>query len=199
MSGHPSWQPIATAPRGVDTPFLGSDGETISVTWAGWSDNAKPVYVRGDWVSWKPTHWMPLPEMPGRDGDDVIHTPNPNEVREMLRAMQAGELTVSRGVELLDMWLAGNYSNDQLPPVRFDLIEEDSMPVEIIDRLRAELAALSNEQQMRRMTEARNAELIAQRDSLLSAIRLAEPVMEALAGPMRLAEFRDAAAKGGAA
>lgn len=60
------------------------------------------------------------------------------EMREMLRAMQAGELTVSRGVELLDMWLAGNYSDDQLPPVRQDLIEEDAMPVEIIDRLRGE-------------------------------------------------------------
>lgn len=28
-------------------------------------------------------------------------------IRNMLRAMQNGELTVSRGVELVDMWLAG--------------------------------------------------------------------------------------------
>lgn len=66
--------------------------------------------------------------------------PDASEVREMLRAMQAGELTVSRGVELVDMWLAGNYSDDLLPTVRQDLIEEDSTPVEIIDRLKAELA-----------------------------------------------------------
>lgn len=66
-----------------------------------------------------------------------------SEMRQMLSAMQAGELTVSRGVELLDMWLAGNYSDDQLPPVRQDLIELDALPVEIIDRLKAELAAMT--------------------------------------------------------
>lgn len=71
--------------------------------------------------------------------------PNFREMREMLRAMQAGELTVSRGVELLEIWYAGNYSDDMLPPVRQDLIEEDSMPVEIIDRLKSELAALKQD------------------------------------------------------
>ncbi len=50
-----------------------------------------------------------------------------SEIREMLRSMQSGELTVSRGVELVDMWLAGNYSNDQLPPARNEL-GEDEMP-----------------------------------------------------------------------
>src|SRR5574343_449001 len=58
------------------------------------------------------------------------------QMREMLRAMQAGELTVSRGIEILEMWNAGNWNDDMLPPVRQDLIEEDSMPVEIIDRLK---------------------------------------------------------------
>jgi hypothetical protein len=57
------------------------------------------------------------------------------EMREMLRAMQAGELTVSRGIEILEMWEAGNWNDSMLPPVRQDLIEEDSMPVEIIDRV----------------------------------------------------------------
>ena len=61
--------------------------------------------------------------------------PDFRQMREMLRAMQAGELTVSRGLEILDMWWAGNWDDDMLPPVRQDLIEEDSMPVEIIDRL----------------------------------------------------------------
>lgn len=62
------------------------------------------------------------------------------EMREMLRAMQAGELTVSRGIEILEIWEAGNWNDDMLPPVRQDLIEEDSMPVEIIDRLKQQLA-----------------------------------------------------------
>lgn len=60
------------------------------------------------------------------------------EMREMLRAMQAGELTVSRGIEILETWADGNWNDKMLPPVRQDLIKEDSMPVEIIDRLRAE-------------------------------------------------------------
>ena len=62
---------------------------------------------------------------------------NFREMREMLRAMQAGELTVSRGIEILEMWSAGNWNDNMLPPVRQDLIEEDSTPVEIIDRLKA--------------------------------------------------------------
>lgn len=64
-----------------------------------------------------------------------LERPNFRQMREMLRAMQAGELTVSRGIEILDMWWAGNWNDDMLPPVRHDLIEEDSMPVEIIDRI----------------------------------------------------------------
>lgn len=59
------------------------------------------------------------------------------EMREMLRAMQNGELTVSRGVELLDMWLAGNYNDNLLPPVREGL-GEDEMPWGRIDKLTKE-------------------------------------------------------------
>lgn len=59
------------------------------------------------------------------------------DMREMLRAMQNGEMTVSRGVELLDMWLAGNYTNDQLPPIREGL-GEDEMPWDRIDKLTME-------------------------------------------------------------
>ena len=69
-----------------------------------------------------------------------IKRPDFREMREMLRAMQAGELTVSRGIEILEIWSAGNWNDDMLPPVRQDLIEEDSIPVEIIDRLRQQLA-----------------------------------------------------------
>lgn len=63
------------------------------------------------------------------------------EMREMLRAMQAGELTVSRGIEILEQWDAGNWSDDMLPPVRADIcFDEGSMPVDVIDRLRSRLA-----------------------------------------------------------
>jgi hypothetical protein len=70
-----------------------------------------------------------------------LKRPDFGEMREMLRTMQAGELTVSRGIEILEIWSAGNWSDDMLPPVRNDLYEEDSMPVEIIDRLQTQLAA----------------------------------------------------------
>lgn len=60
----PGWQPIETAPRGADNEFVGWDGETIDKTWHGWGDDLDPVYVRADWVSWEPTHWMPLPATP---------------------------------------------------------------------------------------------------------------------------------------
>lgn len=60
--------------------------------------------------------------------------PDPAEMRPMLQAMQSGEMSVSRGVELLDMWLAGNYSDDQLPPVRNEL-GEGEMPWDRIDVL----------------------------------------------------------------
>lgn len=42
---------------------------------------------------------------------------NSRELYEFLRAMQCGEMTVSRGMELIDIWLAGNYRDDMLPPV----------------------------------------------------------------------------------
>lgn len=63
------------------------------------------------------------------------------QMREMLRSMQAGEMTVSRGLELIDMWLAGNYRDDILPPVR-DGLDEDETPWDRIDKLTSDLAAL---------------------------------------------------------
>ena len=71
--------------------------------------------------------------------------PDFSQMREMLRAMQAGELTVSRGIEILDMWHAGNWNDNMLPPVRQDLIEEDSMPVEIIDRCNQQISTLTRQ------------------------------------------------------
>lgn len=63
--------------------------------------------------------------------------PDAQEMRKMLQAMQSGELSVSRGIELLDMWLAGNYTNDQLPPIT-EILPEDQMPWDVINELRAE-------------------------------------------------------------
>lgn len=63
MGDDVKWQPIETAPRG-NTDFLGFDGNTIAITWEGWADENGPVYVREDWVGWRPTHWMPLPPFP---------------------------------------------------------------------------------------------------------------------------------------
>jgi hypothetical protein len=58
-----NWQPISTAPDGED--ILGTDGGTVDRTWEGWMDgDGNPVYVHADWVSWEPTHWMPLPKPP---------------------------------------------------------------------------------------------------------------------------------------
>lgn len=59
-----TWQPIETAPRGSSNEFLGWDGDIVDKTWEGWEEFGKPVYVRADWLSWEPTHWMPLPEPP---------------------------------------------------------------------------------------------------------------------------------------
>ena len=74
--------------------------------------------------------------------------PDFRQMREMLRAMQAGELTVSRGIEILDMWHAGNWNDNMLPPVRQDLIEEDSMPVEIIDRCNQQISTLTRQRDL---------------------------------------------------
>jgi hypothetical protein len=58
------WQPIATAPRGQESEFLGWDGFQQDKTWEGWEEDGKPVYMRADWVRWEPTHWTPLPDPP---------------------------------------------------------------------------------------------------------------------------------------
>jgi hypothetical protein len=66
------------------------------------------------------------------------------EMRDMLKSMQSGEMTVSRGVELLDMWLAGNFTMDQLPPARNEL-PDDEMPWDTIDRLTHEVQQATEE------------------------------------------------------
>lgn len=63
LGGQMSWQPIETAPQD-ETQFLGWNGSWMDRTWVGWHDGTGPVYVYADYVSWKPTHWMSLPEPP---------------------------------------------------------------------------------------------------------------------------------------
>lgn len=53
---------------------------------------------------------------------------------QMLMSMQSGEMTVSRGIELLDIWLGGNYNDDQLPPAQ-NLLGENEMPWDRINQL----------------------------------------------------------------
>lgn len=60
------WRPIETAPKEENLDFLAFSDGILDVTWVGWYDNSKPVYVHNDWVSWEPTHWMPLPAAPSQ-------------------------------------------------------------------------------------------------------------------------------------
>lgn len=103
-----------------------------------------------------------------------------DDLREMLRAMQAGEMTVSRGVELLDMWLAGNYTDEQLPPVRDMGFGEDDMPCDFIESLRGQVADLTRARSelsdniialdaVYRKAQTQLATMAHQRDELLAA------------------------------
>jgi hypothetical protein len=112
------------------------------------------VTIRGGFVDWSDqTVHHGLPDGTKLHPESVVIAayeagkaePDFRQMREMLRAMQAGELTVSRGIEILETWWAGNWNDDMLPPVRQDLIEEDSMPVEIIDRQAEQLDAAQAE------------------------------------------------------
>lgn len=69
---------------------------------------------------------------------------DPRDLRVFLQSLQAGEMSVSRAVEILDMWLVGKYSDDQVPPPPADsaLIVDDKFPMELVRELRAELADL---------------------------------------------------------
>lgn len=61
---------------------------------------------------------------------------DPEQMRSMLMAMQSGEMTVSRGLELLEIWLAGNYREDMLPPIE-NILPDDQMPWDVIKSLLA--------------------------------------------------------------
>jgi hypothetical protein len=59
------WQPIETAPRDrllllacADWPFIRARDKPIPVKVGGWWSEGWNVFG----ASWKPTHWMPLPD-----------------------------------------------------------------------------------------------------------------------------------------
>ena len=66
----------------------------------------------------------------------------PRHIRKFLQALQAGEMSVARAVEILDAWLEGRYSDDMVPPPPADscLIADDEFPMEIVRKLRSEMA-----------------------------------------------------------
>ena len=68
---------------------------------------------------------------------------NPRHIRKFLQALQAGEMSVSRAVEILDAWVGGYYEDEMvpLPPPDSCLIADDEFPMEIVRKLRSELAA----------------------------------------------------------
>lgn len=66
---------------------------------------------------------------------------DPRELRIFMQSMQSGEMTVSKGLEVIDMWLAGNVIDHLVPPAR-DGLGEDEMPWDRIDKLTGQLAAI---------------------------------------------------------
>lgn len=111
------------------------------------------------------------------------------QMHDMLQSMQSGEMSVSRGVELLEMWLVGNYTPDQLPPAQ-NILPDDRMPWDEIDLLRVQLAdaqermkageALLTKARARleSNTDAMNAgaEMISRLGAELAALRAQEPI-----------------------
>lgn len=72
-----------------------------------------------------------------------------SELRNFMSVMQAGEMSVSRGLELIEMWTAGNYSDNQLPTPdpKNPILAEDRFPMEVLRELLGEQAHAQKEQQ----------------------------------------------------
>ncbi len=68
----PGWQPIETAPKN-GLPILVGHAQAVFDAWwsedaAGWTDGSTDNY--DDPVTFKPTHWMPLPRPPQHEEAD---------------------------------------------------------------------------------------------------------------------------------
>ena len=79
LDGQPApsgWRPIETAPKGAEPILLGNDEGFIEVgdwwvnTWAGGIGLNGPAFgiFTPIPLSFRPTHWMPLPPAPGKEG-----------------------------------------------------------------------------------------------------------------------------------
>lgn len=79
------------------------------------------------------------------------HRLDAEDMRRTLQLVQAGEISVSRAVEVLDMWLAGRYTDDLLPP------PADCLPVLNDDRIIASFQSAGVEFQ--RFVDARGREV----------------------------------------
>lgn len=67
-----------------------------------------------------------------------------NGLRSIANAAVNGEMTTSRVCELINIWLAGNFTQDQLPPVRQlpsvpNKAAEDTGPWDVIEHMQDEL------------------------------------------------------------
>jgi hypothetical protein len=60
------WQPMETAPQGMDNEVLVWDGRVITIAAVWWHDDEEqslPAWFTGEYRVY-PTHWMPLPAPP---------------------------------------------------------------------------------------------------------------------------------------
>ena len=90
------------------------------------------IMVQGQCIGYFSKEQLETARLQGAKSHDA------REMRDMLHSMQSGEMTVSRGVEVLEMWLAGNYSTDQIPAAE-NTLPEDVMPWDEIHSLRDRL------------------------------------------------------------
>lgn len=69
---------------------------------------------------------------------------DPREIRVFLQSLQAGEMSVSRAIEILDAWVNGTYSPDMVPPPPPDsgLITDDDFPLDVLRRERATMRTM---------------------------------------------------------
>lgn len=80
--------------------------------------------------------------LPANAGSEPVAL-DPRHIRKFLQALQAGEMSVGRAVEILDAWVGGYYSDEMVPPPPADscLIADDEFPMEIVRKLRSEVTA----------------------------------------------------------
>ena len=97
------WQPIETAPKDGSFILLATPKGRIADGF--WS----PVYGVWSWpyVVVEPTHWMPLPELPGAQTQPAPSVPDADELAHFIRRIDgAHDLGASALAEKIVDWLA---------------------------------------------------------------------------------------------